>query len=118
MPPRSMNVFKVYQLSTHRTLGFFTGDEDTVLQFCSLKYNVEQDDVAIERLSVRNITQEEVTCFKDVLGQLRDFSSRMMELEGEAEKAGLKEDLVDLLLDLEPKKDPSPFVAKILEERS
>lgn len=116
MPPRSLNVFKVYQLSNHRTLGFFTGDEDTVLQFCSLKFNVEQDDVAIERLSVRNITQEEVACFREVIGQLREFSCKMMELEGEAEKAGLKEDLVDILLDLEPKKEPSPFLSKILEE--
>lgn len=117
MPPRSMNVFRVYQLSCHRTLGFFSGDEDAVLQWCSLKFNVAEDDVAIERLSVRTITQEEVLCFREMIGQLRDFSNRLNELEGEAEKVGMREDLVDILLDLDPKKGEAlPFVVKMIEE--
>ena len=117
MPPRSLNVFRVYQLTNHRTLGFFNGDEDTVLQFCSLKFNVEEDDIAIERLTVRTITKEEVICFREVMGQLKDFSNRMMELEGQAEEAGVRQDIVDLLLDLEPVDgEKLPLIAKMIEE--
>jgi hypothetical protein len=112
-----MNVFRAYQLSSHRTLGIFSGDEDSVLEWCSLKFNVSEDDVAIERLSVRTITREEVLCFKEMIGQLRDFSSRLTELEGEAEKVGIREDLVDILLDLDPRKGEAlPLMVKMLEE--
>jgi len=102
MPPRNVTIYKVYQLSTHRTLGFFNGEEDAVLMFCALKFNVEEDDIALERIQVRKITKEEVLCFREVIGQLRTYSDRIKALEEEASEAGMEDDIVDLLLEMDP----------------
>jgi hypothetical protein len=97
MNPRNISVFKVYQLTSHRTLGYYTGDEDTVITFCSLKYKIEEDDIALERIPVRRVTPSEVVCFREVLGQLRTYTDRIKKLEEEADQAGMREDLVEVI---------------------
>jgi len=97
MAPRSITIYRIYQISSHRTLGFYTGDEEAVVKFCNLKYDIPQDDIALERVPVRQVTKSEVVCFSEVLDQLREHKQRIMELEAQADQAGMKEDIVQLL---------------------
>ena len=97
MSPRSITVYKAYQLSTHKTLGFFTGEEDSVSTFCSLKFRVEEDDIALERIPVKQVTKSELICFREVLGQIRSYTERIKQLEEEADEAGMKEDIVEAI---------------------
>ena len=97
MSPRSITVYKAYQLSTHKTLGFFTGEEDSVSTFCSLKFRVEEDDIALERIPVKQVTKSELICFREVLGQIRSYTERIKQLEEEADEAGIKEDIVEAI---------------------
>ena len=77
MNPRSITIYRTYQTSTHRTLGFYSGEEDSVLRFCHLKYDVEIDDIALERVPVRKVTRSEVVCFSEVMDQLNDHKERV-----------------------------------------
>ncbi|MBN1389706.1 MAG: hypothetical protein JXA22_03580 [Candidatus Thermoplasmatota archaeon] len=97
MTTRSITIYRVYQLSSHRTLGFYTGDEEAVMTFCNLKFDVSQDDIALERVPVRQVTRTEVMCFGEVLSQLREHKQRIMELEAQADEVGMRDDVVKLL---------------------
>lgn len=90
-------IYRTYQLSSHRTLGFYSGDEDAVVKFCSLKFDVPLDDLALERVPVRQVNKSEVICFSEVLDQLKVHKERIRELEDQADKAGMKEDIIDLM---------------------
>lgn len=72
-------VFRTYQISSHRTLGFFTGDEDAVTTFCHLKYDIEMDDIALERVPVRKVSRSEVLCFGEIIDQLKAHKERLRE---------------------------------------
>ena len=74
-------IFRTYQVSAHRTLGFFTGDEEAVLSFCHLKFDIELDDIALERVPVRRVTRSEVLCFGEIMDQLKAHRERLRELE-------------------------------------
>ena len=102
MPPERNVIYKGYQVSTHRNLGFFTGEQDDVLTFCSIKYNIEPDDIALERMKVRNVTKTEVLFFQEVLGQIRNYSSNLIEEENESAGDIIKEDLEVALRVLSP----------------
>lgn len=97
MKPRSLNIFKAYQLTTHKNLGYYTGEEDTILSFCSLKFKIEEDDIALERMQVRRVTRSEVICLREVLGQLRSYTDRIKRLEEEADEAGMHDDLLEAI---------------------
>jgi hypothetical protein len=97
MTPRSITIFRIYQISSHRTLGFYTGDEDAVVKFCNLKYDIPTDDLALERVPVRQVTKSEVVCFSEVLDQLKEHKQRISELEARADQVGMKEDIIQLL---------------------
>ncbi|MBN1538506.1 MAG: hypothetical protein JW939_00035 [Candidatus Thermoplasmatota archaeon] len=97
MTTRSIIIFRVYQISTHKTLGFHTGDEEAVVMFCNLKYDIPLDDLALERVPVRQVTKSEVLCFGEVLSQLRAHKQRIMELEEQAEEVGMKDEVVQFL---------------------
>ena len=99
--PRSLIVFKVYQLTTHRVLGFYTGEMESVKMFCSLKYNVESDDIAIEKIPAKRVTRDEVMCFRELIGQLRSYTDRIRQLEDEADEAGVRDDLLEILQSIE-----------------
>ena len=99
--PRSQVVFKVYQLTTHRVLGFFTGEIESVKMFCSLKFNVESDDIAIEKIPTKRVTRNEVLCFRELIGQLRSYTDRIRQLEDEADEAGVKDDIMEILQSIE-----------------
>ena len=86
MAPRSITIYRVYQISSHRTLGFYTGDEEAVVKFCNLKYDISQDDPAPGPADPAIY-----------LDQLREHKQRIMELEAQADQAGMKEDIVQLL---------------------
>lgn len=77
MVNRSINIYRTYQTSTHRTLGFYTGEEDVVLTFCQLKFDIEPDDIALERVPVRQVTRSEVICFMEVMDQLKEQKGRV-----------------------------------------
>lgn len=79
MNPRSIVIFRTYQMSTHRTLGFFTGDDDAVLSFCHLKFDIELDDIALERVPVRRVTRSEALCFGEIMDQLKAHRERLRE---------------------------------------
>ncbi|MDG6225843.1 MAG: hypothetical protein QCI82_10070 [Candidatus Thermoplasmatota archaeon] len=115
MASRSVTMFRAYQLSTHRTLGFFCGDQGPVLDYCCLKYNVEEDDIALERLLARRISREEVTCFKEIMSQVKDYSERLKEIDPDLEESEIGTDLVDILLDLEPSRPAPPRPSSIEE---
>jgi hypothetical protein len=97
MTPRTITIYRIYQISSHRTLGFYTGDEEAVVKFCNLKYDIETDDLALERVPVRQVTKSEVVCFSEVLDQLREHKQRISELEAQADQAGMKDDITQLL---------------------
>ena len=97
MQPRSINVFKAYQLTTHNNLGYYTGEENAILSFCSLKFKVEEDDLALERIQVRRVTSSEVICLREVLGQLRSYTDGIKRLEEEADEAGMHDDLLEAI---------------------
>jgi predicted transcriptional regulator len=97
MTPRTITIYRIYQISSHRTLGFYTGDEEAVVKFCNLKYDIESDDLALERVPVRQVTKSEVVCFSEVLDQLKEHKQRINELEAQADTAGMKEDVVQLM---------------------
>ncbi|MFO8051074.1 MAG: hypothetical protein R6V01_05175 [Thermoplasmatota archaeon] len=97
MCPRSITIYRTYQLSNHRTLGFYSGDEEAVIKFCNLKFGIELDDLALERVPVRQVNRSEVICFSEVLDQLNSHKERIQELEMRADKAGIKEDLVQVI---------------------
>jgi hypothetical protein len=97
MTPRSITIYRIYQISSHRTLGFYTGDEEAVVKFCNLKYDISVDDLALERVPVRQVTKSEVVCFSEVLDQLKEHKQRISELEAKADQVGMKEDIVQLL---------------------
>ncbi|MGA1847751.1 MAG: hypothetical protein ACMUHB_00290 [Thermoplasmatota archaeon] len=97
MTPRTITIYRIYQISSHRTLGFYTGDEEAVVKFCNLKYDVEMDDIALERVPVRQVSKSEVVCFSEVLDQLREHRQRIQELEDQADMVGMKEDIEELL---------------------
>ena len=99
MCPRSITIFRIYQLSNHRTLGFYTGDEEAVVKFCNLKFEIEIDDLALERVPVRQVNKSEVICFSEVLDQLRTHKRMIHELEDRADKVGMKEDVVQIIGD-------------------
>lgn len=81
MNQRSIMIFRTYQVSTHRTLGFFTGDEEAVVSYCHLKYDMEMDDIALERVPVRRVTRSEVLCFGEIMEQLRMHRERLKACE-------------------------------------
>ncbi len=60
MTQRSITIYRIYQISSHRTLGFYTGDEEAVVKFCNVKYSIELDDLALERVPVRQVSKSEV----------------------------------------------------------
>jgi hypothetical protein len=97
MTQRTITIYRIYQISSHRTLGFYTGDEEAVVKFCNLKYDVEMDDIALERVPVRQVSKSEVVCFSEVLDQLREHRQRIQELEDQADMVGMKEDIEELL---------------------
>ncbi|MEA3557849.1 MAG: hypothetical protein U9R75_01210 [Candidatus Thermoplasmatota archaeon] len=97
MSQRSITIFRTYQLSNHRTLGFYSGDEEAVVKFCHLKFEIEIDDLALEKVPVRQVNKSEVICFSEVLDQLRSHKQRIHELEDQAEKAGMREDVVQII---------------------
>jgi len=97
MTPRTITIYRIYQISSHRTLGFYTGDEEAVVKFCNLKYDVEMDDIALERVPVRQVSKSEVVCFSEVLDQLKEHRQRIQELEDQADMVGMKEDIEELL---------------------
>ncbi|MFW3146265.1 MAG: hypothetical protein ACMUIE_05590 [Thermoplasmatota archaeon] len=97
MSPRSITIYRIYQLSNHRTLGFYTGDEEAVIKFCNLKFDVEMDDLALERVPVRQVSKSEVICFSEVLDQLRAHKQKIQELECQADDAGIREDLLEIM---------------------
>jgi len=94
MNPRSITIYRTYQTSTHRTLGFYSGEEDSVLRFCHLKYDVEIDDIALERVPVRKVTRSEVVCFSEVMDQLNDHKERIRN----AENKNLNETVVEAII--------------------
>ena len=67
------------------------------MKFCNLKYDISIDDLALERVPVRQVTKSEVVCFSEVLDQLREHKQRISELEAKADQVGMKEDIVQLL---------------------
>ncbi|HHD16421.1 MAG TPA: hypothetical protein ENK47_06905 [Euryarchaeota archaeon] len=77
MTNRTLTIFRTYQASTHNTLGFFSGEEDAVLQFCSLKFDIEPDDIALEKVPVRRVTRSEVVCFSEIMDQLKVHKERV-----------------------------------------
>lgn len=81
MDPRSITIYRTYQTSTHETLGFYTGEEESVLRFCHLKYDIETDDIALERVPVRKVSRSEVICFSEVMDQLKDQRERIKNAE-------------------------------------
>ena len=84
MNPRNITIYRTYQTSTHKTLGFYSGEEDSVLRFCHLKYDVEMDDIALERVPVRKVTRSEVVCFSEVMDQLNGQKERVRRSNGES----------------------------------
>ena len=88
MVHRSINIYRTYQTSTHRTLGFYTGEEDEVLTFCQLKFDIESDDIALERVPVRQVTRTEVICLMEVMDQLKAHKENFINdsIESEAQK--------------------------------
>ena len=94
MNPRNITIYRTYQTSTHRTLGFYSGEEDSVLHFCHLKYDVEIDDIALERVPVRKVTRSEVVCFSEVMDQLNDHKERVRN----AESKNLRETEVEAMI--------------------
>ena len=100
MSTRSITIYRIYQISSHRTLGFYTGDEEAVVKFCNLKYSIELDDLALERVPVRQVSKSEVVCFSEVLDQLKEHRQRIQELEQQADSVGMAEDICEILEDL------------------
>jgi len=94
MNPRSIVIFRTYQMSTHRTLGFFTGDEEAVLSFCHLKYDMELDDIALERVPVRKVTRSEALCFGEIMDQLKAHRERLRESEQVSNATPMGEPLI------------------------
>lgn len=88
-------------MSDHRILGFFTGDMESVKMFCSLKYDVEEDDLAMEKIPTRKVTQSEVLCFRELIGQLRSYTDRIKRIEEEADVAGVRSDILEILQGIE-----------------
>jgi len=97
MSPKSVVIYRVYQLSSHRTLGFYTGEEEAIPRFCKLKYGIEEDDVAIERVQVRTVTRSDVMCFGEVLDQMREYMQRLKELEAQADSVGVREEVLQMV---------------------
>jgi hypothetical protein len=97
MTARTITIYRIYQISSHRTLGFYTGDEEAVVKFCNLKYSVELDDLALERVPVRQVSKSEVVCFNEVLNQLKEHRQRIQELEEQADSVGMADDITEIL---------------------
>jgi hypothetical protein len=97
MEPRTLTVFRTYQTSTHRTLGFFTGEEDAVLNFCHLKFDIEVDDIALERVPVRRVTRSEVVCFNEIMDQLKAHRERLAEKDRLESPEEVKDNILNLL---------------------
>ena len=97
MTARTITIYRIYQISSHRTLGFYTGDEEAVVKFCNLKYSVELDDLALERVPVRQVSKSEVVCFNEVLNQLKEHRQRIQELEEQADSVGMADDISEIL---------------------
>jgi hypothetical protein len=90
MNPRNITIYRTYQTSSHRTLGFYTGEEDSVIKFCHLKYDIELDDIALERVPVRKVSRSEVVCFSEIMDQLNDHKERIRLSEEKIQEHKLK----------------------------
>ncbi len=101
MEGRTLTIFRTYQTSTHRTLGFFTGEDDAVLNFCHLKYDIEVDDIALERVPVRRVTRSEVVCFNEIMDQLKAHKERVHIEETHESAEQVKEGILQVLLNCE-----------------
>ncbi len=101
MEGRTLTIFRTYQTSTHRTLGFFTGEDDAVLNFCHLKYDIEVDDIALERVPVRRVTRSEVVCFNEIMDQLKAHRERLSEQDERESPEQVKDGILQLLSDCE-----------------
>ncbi len=101
-PSKKSIIFKGYQLSSHKNLGLYTGIEEDIITFCSIKFNVEADDIALERLRVRTITKTEVLFFKEVIGQIKKYSKEKNVPEDLSAGDEIREDLEFALQVLSP----------------